>query len=199
MSNRREFLQMSLAATALPALAATNLVRGRREFMRPSSVVVEAASPLALAFRDEALRLGLPVHEIKDDVTDLWYHEFSLRWREAPSVLAGVTLSTSLFCLETLAHGHEMRVWFRAVHNYLPNGYAEHVVSGPDRLVQQAAAFGTGWGAEFARMASGLPLAASRKSGKRIVEPVAARSGEPGPMVSWIIAPRLTIQPAVIS
>jgi hypothetical protein len=139
------------------------------------------------------------MHQIQDDVTDLWYHEFSLRWREAPSLIAGVTLSTSLFCLETLAHDHGMRVWFRAAHNYLPKGYVEHVVSGPERLVRQAAAFEPDWGTEFARFVSAIPLPASPKSEKRIVEPVEARSSEPGPMVSWIIGPRLTTPDAVIS
>jgi hypothetical protein len=174
-------------------------VRDKHERVRPSSVIVEGTSPLALAFRDEAARLGLRVHEIRDDITDLWYHEFSLRWREAPAVVAGVTLSTSLFCLETLAHDHGMRVWFRAAHNCLLKGYVEHVVSGPDHMVQQAADFGPDWAVEFARLASALPLAASPKSEKRIVEPVGARSVEPGPMVSWIIAPRLMTQPADVS
>jgi hypothetical protein len=156
-------------------------------------------SPLGLAFRDEAAKLGMRVHEIQDDVTDVWYREFSPGWRETPSVLAGLTLSTSLFCLETLAHDCGMRVWFRATHNYLPKGYVEHLVWGPERMVQQAAAFGPDWGPEFARLASALPLVRSRKSERRIVEPVKPPSGEPGPMVSWVIAPRLMTQSVVIA
>jgi hypothetical protein len=197
VSNRREFLQISLAASAWPVLAAPDPVRDKQ--VRPACVVVEATSPLSRTFRDEAARFGLQVREIKDDITDLWYHEFSLRWPEAPAVVAGVTLSTSLFCLETLAQDHQMRVWFRATHNDLPKGYVEHVVSGPDWMVQQAAAFGPDWAVEFARLVSALPLAASRRSEKRIVEPVEARSSEPGPMVSWIIAPRWTTPGRVIS
>jgi hypothetical protein len=199
VSNRREFLQMSLAASAFPVLGVPGRDSDGRERVRASSVVVEATSPLALRFRDEAVRLGLRVHAIKDDITELWYHEFSLSWPEAPAVVAGVTLSTSLFCLETLARDHGMRVWFRAAHRYLPKAYIQHVVAGPDQMVQQAGAFGPDWPVEFARLASALPLAARPKSEKQIVEPAELTSAEPGPMVSWIIAPRLMTQPAVIS
>src|SRR5438045_1963620 len=103
MANRREFLQMSLVASALPSLAVPSFGRQRQEPLQAWGVVAETTSPLGTAFRSEATALGLPVHEIRDDITDLWYHELSLRWKEAPAVLAGVTLSTSLFCLETLA------------------------------------------------------------------------------------------------
>ena len=55
-------------------------------------------------------------------------------------MLAGITLSTSLFCLETFARDYGMRVWFRAVHKNRPDGQAEHVLSGDERLVENAAA-----------------------------------------------------------
>ena len=105
-------------------------------------------------------------------------------------MLAGVTLSTSLFCLETLARDHGMRVRFRASHNHLPNGQVEHVVSGPDWMVEQAAAFSGGWASGFAKMAA-APLLNSGEFQKKFVEPARVRSAEPGPMVSWIIAPRI--------
>ena len=198
MSNRREFLQMSLAASALPVLAVPGLARDRQQKLHTWGVVAEATSPLGLSFLPEATRLGLQVRTIHDDVTDLWYHELSVRWREAPAVLAGVTLSTSLFCLEMLARDYGMRVWFRASHNYLPNGQVEHMVSGPDRMIEQASAFGGDWGSGFARLAAALPVVDSGKSQKKIVEAATPQTGEPGPMVSWIIAPRFENQRVVI-
>ena len=104
---------MSFAASTLPALALPGFSRDNQQHLRASCVVVEGASPMARATRDEAFQLDLRVYTIHDDITDLWYHEFSIRWREAPMVVAGVTLSTSLFCLEVLAHDYGMRVWRR--------------------------------------------------------------------------------------
>ncbi len=204
MSNRREFLQMSLAASALPAIVAA-----RPESVAPSSdkevgvgrshVIVETMSPMALAFGEEAVRLGLEPHRIKDDITDLWCHTLDLQWKRGPATLAGITLSTSLFCLETLARDYGMRVWFKARHNCLPGGGLEHFLAGPESLVRQATAFGGQWSVGFAGMAASLlPLDSSKRSTK-IVESSAARTREPGPMVSWIIAPRPTIQSHLIS
>ena len=80
MPNRREFLAMSLASSALPVLAgeqrqgAPYLEDSNTECERSGAVIVEMTSPLALAFRAEALKTGLPAHGIHDDITDLWYH-----------------------------------------------------------------------------------------------------------------------------
>ena len=151
---------MSLAASALPVLAGPGLAAKRLEGEPAGGVVVEAASPLASVFRTEAARLGLRVWEIHDDITELWYQELSLRWKEAPLILAGVTLSTSLFCLETLARDHQMRVCFRAEHNRLP---------------------GEDWGVRFARRAAALPLNESDKVQRRVLTRASAQTTEPGP------------------
>lgn len=190
MSNRREFLQISLAAAALPVLAGPDVSPKEPEGEPAGGVVVEAASPLASVFRTEAARLGLRVWEIHDDITELWYHELSLLWKETPLVLAGVTLSTSLFCLETLARDHQMRVWFRAEHNQLQGGAVEHVVTGTSRMVEQVSTSAENWGAAFAKLAADLPLQEADQDRRRVVTPASPQSTEPGPMVSWIIAPR---------
>lgn len=190
MSNRREFMQMSLAASALPLLAGPAPPAQRRDSAPAWGVVTEAASPLASLFRVEASRLGLSVWEIHDDITDLWCQELWLRWKEAPHILAGVTLSTSLFCLETLARDHQMRVWFRAEHNRLPGGGVEHVVSGTSRMVEEASALGENWGVGFARFAAALALDESDKVQRRFLARASLEITEPGPMVSWIIVPR---------
>ena len=190
MSNRREFLQISLAAAALPALAGPAVAPKQPEGEPAGGVVVEAASPLSFVFRTEAARLGLRVWEIHDDITDLWYHELSLLWKETPLVLAGVTLSTSLFCLETLARDHQMRVYFRAEHNRMQSGAAEHVITGTSQMVERASTLGEDWGVGFARLAANLPLYESNQERRKIVTPASLQSAEPGPMVSWIIAPR---------
>jgi hypothetical protein len=183
-------MQMSLAASVLPVLAAPVVAAEPQDRAAAWGVVAEAASPLASLFRVEASRLGLPVWEIHDDITDLWYRELCLRWKQAPHVLAGVTLSTSLFCLETLARDHQMRVWFRAEHHRLRSGEAEHVVLGTSRMVEEASTLGEDWGVGFARFAAALPLNESDQVQRRLLTRVSPESTEPGPMVSWIIAPR---------
>jgi hypothetical protein len=175
MPNRREFLQMSLAASAMPALATPPFAGagGRpRESLPIDSVVFESTLALASAFGEEARRLGLRAHSIRDDVTDLWYYELSPRWREAPTAIAGVTLSTSLFCLETLAGDYGMRICFRTTHDPRVKG-------------------DSGWSRDFAAFIAGIPTAWASGSEERAGGPLAAPNQEAAPLVSWIIAPRI--------
>jgi hypothetical protein len=187
--NRREFLAISLASSALPLIAgeragersegSPNLEnRNAEPVVRSSAAIVEMTSPLALAFRAEAVKLGLPAHGIHDDITDLWYHHLDRQWSTAPATVAGITLSTSLFCLETFARDYGMRVWFRAIHKNRPDG---------------------GWAAAFAKFATAVPLGEPDKFQEKLVETAALPSEEPGPMVSWIIGPRLRTRSGPIS
>jgi hypothetical protein len=141
-------------------------------------VIIELTSPLALAFRAEAVKLGLPAHGIHDDITDLWYHHLDHQWSSSPAMLAGITLSTSLFCLETFARDYGMRVWFRAIHKNRPDA---------------------AWAAAFARFATAVPLGEPGTFQEKLVETAELPSEEPGPMVSWIIAPRRRNQSGPIS
>ena len=193
MPNRREFLQIGLVSSTLPILAgeqseASSYSSVNR--LKMHAVIVETTSPLALAFRAAAVERGLEAHGIQDDITDLWYNILDRQWKSAPAALAGITLSTSLFCLETFARDYGMRVWFRALHNKTANGQAERVMSGDERLVERAAALDGEWGPAFARFAAAVPLAKSSDLRQKIVETAALVSEDPGPMVSWIIAPR---------
>jgi hypothetical protein len=98
LSNRREFLQLTLAASALPALAARNEPIGPARLaqngprVRVDNVIVESTSPMAIAFGNEATRFGLEVQGITDDVTDLWYQHLAVRWNRGSAVVAGLTL-----------------------------------------------------------------------------------------------------------
>jgi hypothetical protein len=204
--NRREFLALSLASSALPTIAgertedAPYLENRDAERVRCGAVIVETTSSLALAFRAEAVELGLEVHGIHDDITDLWYHKLDRQWKSAPATLAGITLSTSLFCLETFARDYGMRVWFRALHNKTANGQAERVMSGDERLVEQAAVLDGEWAGAFARFATVVTLSKPAKfQQQKIVETAALQSEERDHMVSWIIAPRLRNQLDFIS
>jgi hypothetical protein len=45
------------------------------------------------------------VHAIRGDITDLWFHDLDLRWKQGPAPIAGLTTHGPLFCLERLAWG----------------------------------------------------------------------------------------------
>jgi hypothetical protein len=197
--NRREFLQIGLALPLIAGEPSETSFYNSVEAVRVHGVVVEMSSPLALAFRAAAVELGLEAHGIQDDITDLWYHKLDRQWRSTSTTLAGVTLSTSLFCLETFARDYGMRVWFRALHNRTANGQAERVMSGDERLVEQTAVPDGEWPGAFARFATAVPLSKLGKFQHKIVETAALQSEEPDHMVSWIIAPQLRNQSDVIS
>jgi hypothetical protein len=200
LSNRREFLQLTLAASALPALAARNEPIGPARLaqngprVRVDNVIVESTSPMAIAFGNEAMRFGLEVQGITDDVTDVWYQHLAERWSRGSAVVAGLTLSTSLFCLETMANDRGMRLWFRADHAALANGQAQHEVSGARQLVERVAVFQRDWVCGFAGLLAALPPWQAEKSQSNFIDPSTDRLWAPGPMVSWIIAPRLAAQ-----
>jgi hypothetical protein len=53
---------------------------------------------------------GTPVSGVHGDLTVLWYTDLSLRWKERPMALAGLTAEDALFVLGTLAPAYRMRV-----------------------------------------------------------------------------------------
>jgi hypothetical protein len=79
----------------------------------------------AALLASKAERSGLPVTRIFGDITDFWFDELSLKWREAPVPVAGFTAMGPLFCLERLGWDHGMRVVFRGVHRDAAGGHDE--------------------------------------------------------------------------
>ena len=121
MPSRRELIQaglvVSIAPVALPiptieGLAARVVVRLPAH--RPLyCVVLDVRSPWAGDLAREARRLGIKVVRTTGDITDFWYHDLSLRWKDAPVAIAGVTAQGPLFCLERFGWDHGLRVVFR--------------------------------------------------------------------------------------
>ena len=56
---------------------------------------------------------GVPVTRFRGDITDFWYRDLSLLWRERPVAIAGATTHGPLFCLERWAWDHGLRVTYR--------------------------------------------------------------------------------------
>jgi hypothetical protein len=123
MANRREFIQTGFAASMLPILATA------RELMpQPAApvfpfykVIFDRRFAASREFGNEMEKLGAAVYGIHGDITDLWYHDLSHRWKQSPAPIAGMTAHGPLFCLERLAWDHEMRVLSRTEHPSVGN------------------------------------------------------------------------------
>jgi hypothetical protein len=126
MTNRREFIRLGFAMTSLPVLLRASLgATGAGGAVRPEvpaiyKVIFEESSPAARSFAAAAARRGLRVHGIRGDITDLFYEDLDLRWKQGPVTLAGMTNDRSLFCIEMLARDRGMRL----VHYTVPRGAA---------------------------------------------------------------------------
>lgn len=193
MTSRREFLQIGMAATALPL--ATEVVR--------AAGVTDAADALPLyravydtrfsdsvAFAAALGRHGVPMHAIDGDVTRLWYDDLYHAWRTRPVAIAGLTAHGALFCLERLAWDHGMRVVFRAEHRYR-DGRIEHDLAGPVAMLAEAERLGgsAAWPACMAAALCACPRGRTELGRAHRAAPFegAAPAGEE--LYSWVIAP----------
>jgi hypothetical protein len=109
MASRREFIQAGLAASLLP------VVGSAAEASNPPvpfyKVIVDERFPSSAAYGEEWRARGAAVHAIRGDITDLWFLDLDLRWKnQGPVAIAGLTAHGPLFCLERLAWDHGMRV-----------------------------------------------------------------------------------------
>jgi len=199
MASRREFLQVGIAALALPisAHAALSPAADAPEKTAPVTplykVVFDERFPASVAFGAEARSLGLPAHSIRGDITDLWFHDLDAQWKKKPAAVAGLTAQGPLFCLERLAWDHGMRVVFRGDHQYLPAGSIEHVLTGPASVVNQAAGLqsdGDDWASRIANLVARVPEGPSAPAKAAIRARAAApASAEAEDLISWVIAP----------
>jgi hypothetical protein len=114
MPNRREFLQAGMAASLLPLLSSKALsATAPRPF---DMVIFDQRYAQARDFALQTREAGLDCMAIKGDITDLYFHDLSLRWNRGPTTIAGLSTKASLFCLEMLAGDRGMRlVYFNGV------------------------------------------------------------------------------------
>ncbi len=113
MTNRRQVLKWAAAASAAAtgALSLRASAAASRESSPPIELFVfdrRFADARAAAARSAAN--GVETAGFDGDLTELWYDRLDLRWRAAPMKLAGLTTSSGLFVLETLAVDRGMRV-----------------------------------------------------------------------------------------
>jgi hypothetical protein len=198
MASRREFLQIGVAALALPISARAGLAQAKSAVAGESAptplykVIFDERSATSRAFADEVKRLGAPVYGIRGDITDLWFHDLDARWKKEPIAIAGLTEQGPLFCLERLAWDHGMRVVYRADHTYRADGYMEHELSGSEAMLREAvnlSSGGTDWSNRVASLLTRCPATRAQASKLTVVTPAAKKAGDPDRLVSWVIAP----------
>ena len=196
MASRREFLQIGVAALALPISARTGVkATAAAEESAPAQlykVIYDERHASSRAFASEVKRLGAPVQGIKGDITDFWFNELDARWKKEPVAVAGLTEHGPLFCLERLSWDHGMRVVYRADHSYRADGYMEHELSGSERMLREAvdlSSSGPHWSTRVASLLTRCPATRAQASKLTIVTPAAKQAGDPEHLVSWVIAP----------
>jgi hypothetical protein len=196
MASRREFLQIGVAALALPISARagvkTTAAAGASAPAQLYKVIYDERHASSRAFGSEVKRLGAPLHSIKGDITDFWFHDLDARWKKAPVAVAGLTEHGPLFCLERLSWDHGMRVVYRADHTYRADGYMEHELSGSERMLREAvdlSSSGPDWSTRVASLVTRCPASRAQASKLTVVTPAARPAGDPPHLVSWVIAP----------
>jgi hypothetical protein len=197
MASRREFLQMGVAALTLPISSHASIspdasvADGEPSTTPLYKMVFDQRFQSSRSFAEEAERLGVSVHGIKGDMTDLWYHDLYARWKQGPAAIAGMTAHGAIFCLERLAWDQRMRVVFRADHRYLADGSIEHALSGPTAMLRQAAGLSNeaNWASEMASLVTRCPAIRSQSSLANVIGPTVRHMDDPEHLISWLIAP----------
>src|SRR5262245_32285594 len=209
MTNRREFLQIGIAASALPLAAQAARASEPLGWLGGADArsvplykavygrgrLYKAVSDLRLAdgvgFARRAEMRGVAVHAIEGDMTRFWYDDLYHRWREGAAAIAGLTAHGPMFCLERLAWDQGMRVVFRAEHAPLAHT-VEHRVEGPVAMLDDArgAAAERVWGARFADLVTRCPSGRAELGSFAACGPANADAAADGePLYTWVIAP----------
>jgi len=192
MTNRRAFLHMAVATSALPAVMRFSVAHAQAsscgEYLYKAVFDERFASCVDFARR--VGHFGVPVHGIHGDVTALWYRDLSKQWRATPTPIAGLTAAWPLLCLEQMARDHGLRVVYRAEHNYRSDSLLEHRLTGPANVVQPDWRAGAiPWPERVATLVANFPLqreAAVKSAANEVTNRPAT---DPQRLVSWIIAP----------
>jgi hypothetical protein len=196
MASRREFLQIGVAALALPISARAGVkatgAPGESAPAQLYKVIYDERHASGRAFASEVKRLGASLQAMKGDITDFWFNELDARWKKEPVAVAGLTEHGPLFCLERLSWDHGMRVVYRADHTYRGDGYMEHELTGSERMLREAvdlSSSGPEWSTRVASLLTRCPANRAQASKLTIVTPAAKQAGDPEHLVSWVIAP----------
>jgi hypothetical protein len=86
MASRREFLQIGVAALALPISARAGVkatgAPGESAPAQLYKVIYDERHASGRAFASEVKRLGASLQAMKGDITDFWFNELDARWKK---------------------------------------------------------------------------------------------------------------------
>lgn len=195
MTSRREFLQIGVAASALPwaAYASAGDRSAPLDSVPLYKVVYDTRFSAGAEFAQRASALGHAVHAINGDMTRFWYDDLYHRWQRGAAAIAGLTARGALFCFEQLAWDQRMRVVFRAEHSAGDDGCVAHRFEGTPALVSAAAAAvsESGWAAGMAGIVGQCSSVRARPATASAMTTRASTSPADEPLFSWVIAPVL--------
>jgi hypothetical protein len=195
MTNRREFLQIGVSASAWPLLSRAAQAAGLEQpgpAIRIATVVYDTRFAESVAFAERSAAFGLATRPIEADMTRLWYDEIHHRWQREPSAIAGLTAHGPMFCFAELARDVRMRVVFRAEHRVAGTA-AAHAITGPVSMLDEAATVCSGprFGAALADVVSRCP------QGRTEIVSTAPAAFVPcddeDTLYTWVIAPATRI------
>ena len=203
MPNRREFLQIGIAASTLPFAAQAARAAGIAAAPSPDSqalalykVVYDSRFAASVAFARRAQSLGMAVQGIAGDMTRFWYEDLHGRWQQGAAAIAGLTAHGPLFCLERLAWDQGMRVVFRAEHKVDGAGYLQHALSGPVTMLDASTLSAREqWSERMADIVTRCPSGRTEIGRAHAVTAGgAASTADAEPLYSWVIAPAIKAQ-----
>jgi len=198
MTSRRQFLErmgwtMVPLASGLPDVSVAMPVTAPPAL---HTVLIDGRYPQARSLGNRIAGRGAAVHVVTDgEITDLWLREIQPVWKRRPVALAGLTGSSTLFCLEQLAWTHGLRVAFHAEHVVLPSQQTLHSVQWRDTALapvdeRTLVAAGANWSARigdvFTSYHRNLPITATGPSCAGLEPAMPAGASL---LTSWIIAP----------
>jgi hypothetical protein len=194
MTNRREFLQIGIAATTLPlatqAVRAANLADASADHVPLYKVLYDLRFPESVAFARRAATLGVDVHAIEGDMTRFWYDDLHHRWQRGPAAIAGLTAHGPLFCLERLAWDQGMRVVLRAEHKFAGSTCVAHELNGPIAMLHVTSRPETNdWPDRMADLVTQCPRGRAEIASTVRSSNIPATGVHEDSLYSWVIAP----------
>ena len=193
--NRRDFLKVGLTSGAVVGISSNAIAASLEALaLRPPDLVVsDGRFEASRRFGSEAALSSLPSYMIDGDITDLWFKTLDPQWRRGPTIVAGMTATQPLFCLERLAQDRRMRVVLRITHEALPNDLVSHHVEAPEHLLQPLSRLldGADWSERMARLTGVCSWGGTsdRCRSHQIISRTADASLLDSPLVSWVISP----------
>ena len=121
--DRRTFCLGSAAAAACWQADRAFAVPNPGPAIALDQIVFDSRYAECRSFAAAARGFGHAALAFEGDVTALWYYHLRPRWAAGGGAIAGMTTSSSLFCLEQLAKDHWRRVVFR-----VDDGATEHAM-----------------------------------------------------------------------